>query len=76
VQSNHVSNTPRSYRRISPRDPLGGLSGNAGNSSGFAGYGMSAGLKVSNLSGAGTGGFIRPAARSRGEHLKDDVFLG
>lgn len=67
LQSNRVANTPLSSRRVSPRNPLGSLSANVGGPSGFAGYGMSAGLKVSNPSPSG-GGYVRPVTRSRGGH--------
>jgi E3 ubiquitin-protein ligase CCNP1IP1 len=53
--------------RVSPRQPLANLNGNSPGP-GFAGYGMSAGLKVSNPAGSGANGFSRPVVRSRGIH--------
>ena len=53
-------------QRISPRQPLASLSGNHCSPSGFAGYGMSAGLKVSNSTGAAIQGLARASNASRG----------
>jgi E3 ubiquitin-protein ligase CCNP1IP1 len=62
-----VARTPMlSSQRISPRQPLANLSGNNAGPTGFAGYGMSAGLKVSNPTGAAAQGLARPVMRSRG----------
>jgi len=62
AQFNGAIGTPMLQKRASPRQPLANLGTNAGNS-GLAGYGMSAGMKVSNLSANGA---PRPAVRSRG----------
>lgn len=56
---------------ISPmgRQPLLNLSSNSAGGSGFSGYGMSAGMKVSNPAGSmanGVNGVERPVLRSRG----------
>ncbi|PVH80378.1 hypothetical protein DL98DRAFT_459741 [Cadophora sp. DSE1049] len=66
LQSNGVSATPQTQSRVSPRQPLGNINGNNPGLSGFAGYGMSAGFKVSNPTGAATSGLPRPVMRSRG----------
>ena len=66
LQSNGVSTTPQTQSRVSPRQPLVSVNGNNQGLSGFAGYGMSAGLKVSNPPGTATGGLPRPVMRSRG----------
>jgi E3 ubiquitin-protein ligase CCNP1IP1 len=66
LPGNNVLGASVPQQRISPRQPLAGLSGNSPGLSGFAGYGMSAGLKVSNPAGSGGNGFARPAVRSRG----------
>ncbi|KAE9371736.1 hypothetical protein N431DRAFT_410726 [Stipitochalara longipes BDJ] len=50
--------------RVSPRQPLANINGNSPGS-GFAGYGMSAGLKVSNPARSGANAFSGPAVRSR-----------
>lgn len=47
------------------RSPLTSLNANIATGSGFAGYGMSAGLKVSNSAGSSVNGFARPVVRSR-----------
>jgi E3 ubiquitin-protein ligase CCNP1IP1 len=65
-QPSHVANTPVLSRRVSPREPLASLSGNIGNPSGFAGYGMSAGLKVSNPAGVANRVLSRSMIRPRG----------
>ncbi|KAK0119551.1 hypothetical protein ONS95_010991 [Cadophora gregata] len=65
LQSNAVSATPQTQSRVSPRQPLGSINGNNPGLSGFAGYGMSAGLKVSNPTGPTTNGLPRPVMRSR-----------
>jgi E3 ubiquitin-protein ligase CCNP1IP1 len=52
-------------RRVSPRQPLASLNGNSPGP-GFAGYGMSAGLKVSNPAESGANGLSRPVLQSRG----------
>jgi E3 ubiquitin-protein ligase CCNP1IP1 len=51
------------HKRQSPRTALASISGNGG--SAFAGYGMSAGLKVSNQMGT-QNNIGRPQVRSRG----------
>jgi E3 ubiquitin-protein ligase CCNP1IP1 len=61
-QSNSVVGTPMLHKRQSPRTVLGNISGNG---SAFAGYGMSAGLKVSNQMGT-QNNIGRPQVRSRG----------
>jgi E3 ubiquitin-protein ligase CCNP1IP1 len=61
-QSNSVTGTPMLHKRQSPRTALGNISGNG---SAFAGYGMSAGLKVSNQMGTHNN-IGRPQVRSRG----------
>jgi hypothetical protein len=67
LHSTGIARTPMlPPQRISPRQPLSNLSGNNSGPTGFAGYGMSAGLKVSNPTGAGTHGLARPVMRSRG----------
>ncbi|PMD30578.1 hypothetical protein L207DRAFT_473535 [Hyaloscypha variabilis F] len=54
----------KAQHRASPRQPLANINGNSPGS-GFAGYGMSAGLKVSNPAGSGVNAFSRPVVRSR-----------
>jgi E3 ubiquitin-protein ligase CCNP1IP1 len=67
LHSTGIARTPMlPPQRISPRQPLTNLSGNNAGPAGFAGYGMSAGLKVSNPTGAGAHGQSRPVMRSRG----------
>jgi E3 ubiquitin-protein ligase CCNP1IP1 len=67
LHSTGIARTPMlPPQKISPRQPLANLSGNNSGPTGFAGYGMSAGLKVSNPTGAGTHGLARPVMRSRG----------
>jgi len=56
---------PMAQHRVSPRQPLVNINGNSPGP-GFAGYGMSAGLKVSNPAGSGAIAFSRPVVRSRG----------
>jgi len=65
LQQSPVTSTPMP-QRPSPRQPLAGLSVNTGGPSGFAGYGMSAGLKVSNPTGTRNGEHARAVMRSRG----------
>lgn len=66
LPGNNVLGASVPQHRVSPRQPLAGLSGNSpGPPTGFAGYGMSAGMKVSNPTGSGGNGFARPAVRSR-----------
>lgn len=68
--SNQGSNTIlRGHSRqtqSTPRQPLVQMSGNSG-LQGFAGYGMSAGLKVSNPPGSAGG--MRPVNRARGTFI-------
>jgi E3 ubiquitin-protein ligase CCNP1IP1 len=64
-QQNRFTGTPMP-QRPSPRQPLAGLSVNTGGPSGFTGYGMSAGLKVSNPAGPGNGEHGRTVMRPRG----------
>ena len=67
LHSTGIARTPMlPPQRTSPRQPLANLSGNNAGPTGFAGYGMSAGLKVSNPTGAGIHGLARPVMRSRG----------
>lgn len=61
-----VSGVPNLQYRSSPRQPLASLNTNSISPSGFAGYGMSAGLKVSNPAAAAINGLGRPIIRSRG----------
>ncbi|KAJ5042422.1 uncharacterized protein L3040_004971 [Drepanopeziza brunnea f. sp. 'multigermtubi'] len=60
-----------SQPRLSPRQPLGNLNGNT---SGFTGYGMSAGLKVSNPTGGRAGVMGRPVIGSRVAHRTGSAF--
>ncbi|RKF81579.1 putative cyclin b1 interacting protein 1 [Golovinomyces cichoracearum] len=77
IGSTNVINRPTIQQQCqrSPRDPLSNLSNN--NNSGFTGYGMSAGLKVSNSTTVPSGS-SRPILRSRVSqrqslsHLKDE----
>jgi E3 ubiquitin-protein ligase CCNP1IP1 len=65
LETNSVSGTPMPQR--SPgRPPLTNLNGNAAIAPGFSGYGMSAGLKVSNPPGTTTIGSTDVDLRSRG----------
>lgn len=57
--------TPMQQQRTSPRQPLSNLNGNVG-LSGFAGYGMSAGLKTSNPTGGGQNVMGHSRVPSRG----------
>jgi E3 ubiquitin-protein ligase CCNP1IP1 len=66
LPGNSVLGASVPQHRVSPRQPLASLNGNGPGPTGFAGYGMSAGLKVSNPTGSGGNGFARPAVRSRG----------
>lgn len=66
LQTRGISATPQTLHRVSPRLPFANVSGNNQGLSGFTGYGMSAGLKVSNPTGATKPGAARPAMRSRG----------
>ena len=67
LQSNGISTTPMLQQRAFPscRQPLFNLNANAATGHGFAGYGMSAGLKVSNPAGS-IANVERPVIRSRG----------
>ncbi|KAL5330188.1 hypothetical protein ACEPPN_003713 [Leptodophora sp. 'Broadleaf-Isolate-01'] len=65
LQTRGISATPQTLHRVSPRLPFANVSGNNQGLSGFTGYGMSAGLKVSNPTGATKPGAARPAMRSR-----------
>ena len=69
LQSNAVAGTPMQQQRPSPRQPFAALNNNTVSGTGFAGYGMSAGLKVSNPAGTNSNGFARPVVRSRGLFL-------
>jgi len=70
LQSNPVASVPTPQNRTTPtRQPLAGLSVNNSHGSGFAGYGLTAGMKVSNPAGAVANGFTRPVIRSRGWSL-------
>ncbi|KAG9229357.1 cyclin B1 interacting protein-like protein 1 [Amylocarpus encephaloides] len=66
LQPNIVAGTPMMQKRPSPRTALAALSGNHGGGSAFAGYGMSAGLKVSSTVGARGNVGNTPQIRSRG----------
>lgn len=66
LQSNSVPGTPMTRRSPSDRPPLGSLNGNSSVGPGFSGYGMSAGLKVSNQATTTSNGFANPIIRSRG----------
>jgi E3 ubiquitin-protein ligase CCNP1IP1 len=63
-----MSSAPIPNQGISPsgRQALSNLNANSAAGPGFAGYGMSAGLKVSNPAGSVTNGVERPIIRSRG----------
>ncbi|RDL29719.1 Cyclin [Venustampulla echinocandica] len=63
-----------SQRRPSPRQPLGNINTNVGSGSPFAGYGMSAGLKVSNPAGISGTSAGRPLMRSRAAHRSASGF--
>jgi E3 ubiquitin-protein ligase CCNP1IP1 len=52
--------------RTTPRQPLASLNSNSISPSGFVGYGMSAGLKVSNPAATIMNGLGRPVVRARG----------
>ena len=65
MQPNSVAGTPMP-RTGTGRSPLASLNANSTVGPGFAGYGMSAGLKVSNPAGSSVNGFSRPFVRSRG----------
>ena len=56
------------YPRISPsgRQALSTLNANVATGPGFTGYGLTAGLKVSNPAGSPANGVERPMIRSRG----------
>lgn len=66
LQSNSVPGTPMPRRSPSDRPPLGSLNGNSFVGPGFSGYGMSAGLKVSNPATTTANGLVNPITRSRG----------
>ena len=60
--------------RRSPSDrPVANLNGNSSVGSGFSGYGMSAGLKVSNPTSTAATGFANPITRSRGIPEKEII---
>ncbi|ESZ95401.1 hypothetical protein SBOR_4257 [Sclerotinia borealis F-4128] len=62
---NHMTGTPLSHSRVtSRRAPLLGLNVNTGQTSGFTGYGMRAGLKVGNPGASVASDFSRPSIRS------------
>ena len=63
---NSVSGTPVPRRSPSGRVPLTNLNSNGSVMPGFSGYGMSAGLKVSNPPTTAIDGFANPVLRSRG----------
>jgi len=66
LQNNHIASIPTPQIRTTPsRQPLAGLSANNSLGSGFAGYGLTAGMKVSNPAGAVANGLARPVIRSR-----------
>jgi hypothetical protein len=62
LQPHGISNTPMPHQTISP---IGRQTTSVGGT-GFAGYGMSAGMKVSNPAGSVANGLERPVNRSRG----------
>ncbi len=66
LPGNNVLGASVPHHRVSPRQPLANLNGNSPGPTGFASYGMSAGIKVSNPTGSGGNGLTRPAVRSRG----------
>lgn len=73
-QMNNATETPLlGQRGIPRRSPLRNFNGNGVN--GFAGYGMSAGLKVSNPTETVADGFSRPMIRSRGQYLQSPVII-
>ncbi|KAH8678619.1 hypothetical protein BGZ60DRAFT_428455 [Tricladium varicosporioides] len=67
-QSNNPPATPMPQLRPSPRAPLASLNNGHASAPPFAGYGMSAGLKVSNPTGATPIGIQRPQMRLRAAH--------
>lgn len=69
---NGASGTPMLQRNPTGRSPLANLNANSAGP-GFTGYGMSAGLKVSNPAGSAANGFTRPQVRSRG---RSDMSFG
>lgn len=73
LPGNSVPAAPMPQHRVSPRQPLANPNGNSPGP-GFAGYGMSAGLKVSNPAGSGANGFSRPVVRSRVAHRPGSGF--
>ncbi|CZT07144.1 related to lactose regulatory protein [Rhynchosporium graminicola] len=68
LQHPGIAATPQSRQRVSPRIPLANINGNNPGLSSFAGYGMSAGLKVSNPGGLVRNGVAtgRPVMKPRG----------
>ncbi|KAH6676297.1 cyclin B1 interacting protein-like protein 1 [Halenospora varia] len=73
-QSNNPLATPMQQSRPSPRAPLANLNNSNASAPPFAGYGMSAGLKVSNPTGATPIGVQRPLMRSRVAHRSPSGF--
>lgn len=72
VQPNTMAGTPMPGRTSSGRSPMATIN----NNSGFAGYGMSAGLKVSNPAITTANSFPRPVVRSRGSvAISFEVFI-
>ncbi|KAH8808911.1 cyclin B1 interacting protein-like protein 1 [Xylogone sp. PMI_703] len=66
TQQSNPARAMQSQRRSTPnRPPLGGQINSGSAMPGLAGYGMSAGVKVSNPVGTSVGGFARPTIRSR-----------
>ncbi|EPE28458.1 hypothetical protein GLAREA_09579 [Glarea lozoyensis ATCC 20868] len=72
-QPSPVVQTPMLHKRQSPRTALASISGNGG--SAFAGYGMSAGLKMSNQMGTQKN-IGRPQVRSRVAHRSTPALNG
>jgi E3 ubiquitin-protein ligase CCNP1IP1 len=73
LQMGRTASAPLTQRRATPaRQPLANLSPKGIGNSGFSGYGMSAGVKVSHppavAQGIGIGGGLRGTVRSRGLH--------
>ncbi|KAG0652849.1 RING-type E3 ubiquitin transferase CCNB1IP1 [Hyphodiscus hymeniophilus] len=67
IQSTGISRTPIPHPNISPSDrqALSSLNPNAATGPGFAGYGLTAGLKVSNPARSPANAVERPVIRSR-----------
>jgi E3 ubiquitin-protein ligase CCNP1IP1 len=66
IHTGGISGVSNSQHRSMSRQPLANLTTNSISPSGFAGYGLSAGLKVSNSAATVANGLGRPIVRSRG----------